>query len=265
MTDATTQPARATRILTLAGLAWLEARRTRLLWAALAVSALAVSVSLFARSLALTESVRLQISFLAPGARLGAVLLTCLHVLSSMLRESQDRVSDLLLSLELPRGEYLVGKLAGYLAVATAFAVFLGAPVLMVAYGPGAAIWLASLVLECWLVAAAALFCAVTLNHMLLGTAFVMALYLLCRTMTAIVLIATASPFRGEDLWHTGLAHALRGLSWLVPDLAAATRTAWLIDPGGVPSSVAAVMAQMAMGVGLFLGAAMVDLYRRNR
>lgn len=265
MTDTTTQPPRASRILALAGLAWLEARRTRLLWTALVISALAVSISLFARSLALTESARLQVSFLAPGARLCAVFLTCVHVVSSMLRESQDRVSDLLLSLDLPRGEYLVGKLAGYLAVSTAFAIALGAPVLTVAPLPGATVWLISLVLECWLVAAAALFCAVTWNHMLLGTTFVMGLYLLCRTMTAIVLIATASPFRGDDAWQLGLAHALRGLSWLLPDLAAATRTAWLIDPAGAPPAALAVLAQMGVGVGVFLGAAMVDLYRRNR
>jgi len=265
MTDATILSSRASRILALGSLAWLEARRTRLLWAALVISALAVAFSLFARSLALTESARLQVSFLAPGARLCAVFLTCLHVLASMLRESQDRVSDLLLSLDLPRGEYLVGKLAGYLAVSTAFAIALGAPVLLVAPGPGAAVWLVSLILECWLIAAAALFCAVTWNHMLLGTTFVMALYVLCRTMTAIVLIATASPFRGEDLWHAALADTLRGLSWLLPDLAAATRTAWLLDATAVPPAAAAVLAQMAVGVALFLGAAMVDLYRRNR
>lgn len=264
MTDATTRPSRASRILALAGLAWLEARRTRLLWAALAISALTVSISLFARSLALTESARLQLSFLAPGARLCAVFLTCLHVVSSMLRESQDRVSDLLLSLDLPRGDYLVGKLAGYLAVSAAFAVALGAPVLLVAPGPAAFVWVGSLILECWLVAAAALFCAVTWNHMLVGTTFVMALYALCRTMTAIVLIATASPFRGDDPWHTVLAHALRGLSWLLPDLAAATRTTWLLDPASAPPA-AAVVAQMIAGVAVFLGASMVDLYRRNR
>lgn len=265
MTDATTQPSRASRILALAGLAWLEARRTRLLWAALAISALALSISLFAQSLALTEGGRLQLSVLAPSARLCAVFLTCLHVASSMLRESQDRVSDLLLSLDFPRGDYVVGKLAGYLAVSTAFAVVLGAPVVMMAQTPSASIWLLSLVLECWLVTAAALFCAVTWNHMLLGTTFVMALYVLCRTLTAIVLIATASPFRGEGAWQTSLAQALRGLSWLLPDLAAATRTTWLLEPAGAPPAAAAVLAQMAVGIGVFLGAAMVDLYRRNR
>lgn len=265
MSDTTIRPLRSARISALAGLAWLEVRRTRLIWGAVIIAAVLLSGSLFARSLALTESARLQLSVLAPCARLLAVFLTCLHVLSSMVRESQDRVSDLLLSLDIARSEYLVAKLAGYLAVSTLFAVVLGAPTLMLAPPLAWVLWLASLILECGLVAAAALFCAVTWNQVLPGTTFVMGLYTLCRTITAIVLIATASPFRGDDPWQAGMAHALRGLSWLLPDLSSATRTAWLLDATTVTPAVGPIFAQMAVGIGMFLGAAMIDLYRRNR
>ncbi len=242
----------------------IEARRTRLVWAAVLLSAILLAFSLFARSLALTESDRLQLAFLAPAIRICAVFVTCLHVLSSMLRESQDKVTDLLLSVDLERAEYLLGKLLGYMTVATVFALVLAAPVLAwAAPGPGLA-WIASLVLECWMVSASAVFCAVTWSHLMVGTAFVLGLYVLSRSMAAIVLIATASPFRTDDWSMTLLADALHAMSWLLPDLSIATRTAWLVGQPPGPSDLGLVAVQTLLATIVFAAAGLTDLYRRN-
>lgn len=263
MADATTAH-RIRRVRAIAAFTLIEARRTRLLWAAVLLAAILVASSVFARSLALTESGRLQIAFLAPAIRACAVFVTCLHVLSSMLREAQDKVTDLLLSVDLERGEYLLGKLLGYMAVSTMFSVVLASPLLAwTAPGQGLA-WISSLVLECWMVSAAAVFCAVTWSHVIVGTAFVLGLYLLSRSMAAIVLIATASPFRTDDWSATLLAEALRALSWLLPDLSMATRTAWLVGQAPTASELGVVAIQIVVALGVFAAAGLTDLYRRN-
>lgn len=263
MADATTA-ARFRRVRAIAAFTLIEARRTRLVWAALLLSAVLLAFSLFARSLALTESDRLQVAFLAPAIRICAVFVTCLHALSSMLRESQDKVTDLLLSVDLERGEYLLGKLLGYMTVASVFALVLAVPLLAwTAPGPWLT-WIASLVLECWMVSAAAVFCAVTWSHLMVGTAFVLGLYLLSRSMAAIVLIATASPFRTDDWSMTLLADALRAMSWLLPDLSMATRTAWLVGQAPGAQELWVVVGQTLVAIVVFAAAGLTDLYRRN-
>ena len=252
------------RVSVIAGMALTEARRNRLPWIVLAMAAVVLASSLFARSLALTESARLQVALLASFARVAAAFVVCLHVIGSALREQQDRITDYLLSVDLPRGVYLAGKAAGYMMVALAVAIVFWMPV--AAYAPGVPVfaWLLSLVLELWIVAASAVFCAVTLNHFLLGTAFVMGLYVLSRTMSSLVLIATASPFLTTDATQQALAAVLRGIALLLPDLERFTRSGWLAGSPPDAAVLLSISLEAMTYIVLLLAAALVDLYRKN-
>lgn len=110
------------KVLAIARFTLLEALRTRLPWLMLAVLGGMLLASLLVQQLAITETRRLQMGFLAAGARLGTVFVLTLHVAGSMVREFNDKGVDLLLSLDLPRSGYYLGKLAGYVGIALAMA-----------------------------------------------------------------------------------------------------------------------------------------------
>jgi hypothetical protein len=255
---------RARRVVAVASLVWVEARRTRLPWIAVGLALALAAISVFARSLALTESARLQLAFLAPLVRVTTVVVVCLHVLGSTLREAQDGNTAYLLATDLPRTEYLLGKALGHLGAAGLMAGLLGLPLLLFAPPPGAVAWLASLMLEAGIVVAAALFCALTLRQLMLGAAFVMGLYLLARAMAAIRLIAAASPFAGPGSTHELLSPVLSAVALLLPGLDRFTQTAWLL--GAMPDAAALLRIglEAVIYVMLLLAAAMVDFHRRN-
>lgn len=261
---ATTSTSNAQRILAIAGFAWVEARRTRLLWIALLIAGLLLAGSAFARSLAVTEGARLQIAFLAAAVRLSAVFVACLYVLASMLREVQDKGTDLMLSLDLPRAAYLLGKAGGYAGVSAALCIILWLPIAFVApLGPAVA-WLLSLVVETWVVVAAALFCAVTLNQLMPGATFVLAFYGLCRALSSILLMATASPFNRTAWTDDVLRAGIKAAYHLLPGLDRFSQTGWLTDTAPSAIQIAGLGVEAALYVTVLLGAALVDLYRKN-
>lgn len=251
-------------MLALAAAAVLEARRTRLAWFAGGLALLLLSGSLFARSLALTEAHRLQLALLAPAVRLAAVGAVCLHVLASLVREAQDRTTEYLLAVDLSRTEYLLGKALGYLAVATLACTVLWLPLAALAPWPAALAWLASLVLECWIVAAAALFCAVSLRQVLAGAGFVLGAYLLARWLAAVQLTARASPFTQPGPLQDALEWLLQGLALLLPGLDRFTPTAWLLEAAPGPDRLAGLALEAMISSAVLLAAALVDLYRRE-
>lgn len=252
------------RIVAIAGMAWLEARRTRLPWLVLGLATAALLASVFARSLTITEGARVQTAFLAAGCRFAAIFVIGLHVLASQLREGQDRVTELLLSLDLNRIEYLAGRALGHMGVAAAIAVVFWLPLAWIApTGPGLA-WLASLVLEAWVVVAAALFAATSMTQLMPAATFVFALYLLARSVSTIVLVATATPFVESGWSHELFGGVLRGLALVLPDLARFTQADWLLGHPPTAGLVAMLAVQALLYVALLLAAAAIDLYRKN-
>jgi Cu-processing system permease protein len=252
------------RIGVIAGMAWLEARRTRLPWFAAGTACVLLLASWFGSSLTITESTRAQTAFLAAGCRMAAIFFLCLHTVGSQVREAQDRGTELLLSLDLSRAHYLAGRAIGLMGVAAATCTVFWVPVAIVAPSGAAVAWLASLILESWIVVAACLFAAVSMAGVLPAAAFALGLYVLARSIGAVVLIATASPFVTQG-WSDQVAGAItQGLSLLLPDLARFTRVEWLVEaPPGI-ADLAALGTQGAASVAVLLAAAAFDLYRKN-
>lgn len=248
----------------IAAFTWLEAIRTRLPWIVIGMAALLFAASLFVRSLALTESVRIQLGFLSATLRFATVFVVCLHVLGSMLREAQDRGTELLLSIDITRFEYLAGKMLGYTVVALAISAAFAAPIVFVAPFPDGLKWFLSLVLEAWIIVAAALFCVITFNQLMVAATFVLAFYLLSRAIASVVLISSASILDTGGASHDLLATGVKCLAAILPGLDEFTRTAWLLEePVGWPT-LARLAGQAAIYVLLLSAAALFDLYRKN-
>lgn len=241
----------------------LEAWRNRLALTVAVAVGLLFLLSVFVRELAITESTRLQTAVLASALRIASVFLVALYILNGLTREFNDKVVELLLSLDLPRPAYVLGKFLGYAVVAAAIAFIATIPVALLAPPGAALLWGCSLALELLLVSAIAVFCITTFTQLLSGAAFVAAFYLLARSISAIQLMSTSNLVAdGEAARKVGewLANAM---AFVLPRLDTFTQTAWLL-PEGSPGGFGAIALQSAIYVSLLLAAAMFDLYRKN-
>jgi ABC-type transport system involved in multi-copper enzyme maturation permease subunit len=262
--DCRLMPAVLSKVLTIARFTLLEAVRTRLLWIVLVILALLFLGSLFVQHVAVTESMRIQTGFLAASARMAAVFVLSLHVAGSMVREFNDKGVELLLSLALPRAGYYLGKFLGFAGIAAIIAALTTLSLGMLAPGQGLILWGLSLTLELILVAALALFCVITFAQIMPAISFVIAFYLLARSISAVRLLSTSQLLAPSDWSNRAIAHLADVLGWLLPDLDRFASTAWLVDHSGTLGDVCLNAVQTLIYGSLLLGAGLFDLYRRN-
>src|SRR3989304_5921012 len=101
-------------IFTLAGFTLLEAARNRLFWLAATVVGVALGLAQFLNQVAITESLEIQVALLAALLRVAAVFIVATFIITSMVREANDKVTELMLSQPAPRSSYFLGNFAGY-------------------------------------------------------------------------------------------------------------------------------------------------------
>lgn len=247
----------------LARLCLVEARRGGLPWLALASLLAAVSLAGFLSEVAITESRSLQLSVLAAVLRAAAVFLVAAQVAASTLRELNDKGMELMLSLPLGRSSHYLGRLAGFCASAVALAALFSAALLPWAAPGAVALWGASLACEAALVAAAALFFAMTLAQLVPAIAATVGLYLLARSIAAIQAIA-AGPLAADSLVTRIAGLAVDGVALLLPRLDAVTRTEWLLYEPPAAGTYALALGGLALYGVLLVAAGLFDFHRRN-
>ena len=168
-----------------------------------------------------------------------------------------------MLSLDLPRSNYLAGKFLGYAGVCLCCGLIVALPLLFVSDSGSVLVWTYTLVLELWIVAAFALFCMTTFSQLLPAATFVLAFYLLARSIDAIQLISTST--LAQPGWVTEFGALLADtIALVMPGLDTFTQTAWLIDTPINSLPVTAATGQAVVYIFLLLLAAMFDLHRKN-
>jgi ABC-type transport system involved in multi-copper enzyme maturation permease subunit len=252
------------RIATIARYTVLEAARTRLAALVLGVLVLLLAASFFVQSLAVIEGARFQAGFYAAGMRLACVFIAALYVLVSVTREQNDKGFDVLLALDLPRSHYVLGKLSGFAGIAAVMALAAALPLLLLAPPVSTLQWSISLGFELAVVAALALFCVLTFSQLTLAASFVLAFYVLARTITAIRLMA-AHPLAGDGTVAQQAAQfMIETLALLMPAFDHWTRTAWLVNEAAPWSAILQIAGAGVLYVALLAAAAMFDFYRKN-
>ena len=108
---------------------------------ALTMLAVIAGAGYFIEQLAITESARMRVVFAAAATRDAMVFVLTLHVLSSMVREFNDKVMELILSRPLRRSSYFFGKLAGYSLVGIVLALLFSLPLALFAPLKGLGFW----------------------------------------------------------------------------------------------------------------------------
>jgi ABC-type Na+ efflux pump permease subunit len=251
------------RIATIARYTLLEAARTRLPLLVLVVLLVLLGASVFVEAISVTEGARIQTGFYAAGARLAAVFIAGAFVLVSVTRELDDKGMDVLLALDLPRSHYILGKLAGFTAIAALIAVAAALPLAWLA-GPPALQWTLSLGLELAIVVALALFCVVTFSQLMPAASFILAFYLLARALTAIRLMGAHPLIDADTASHEVIRFLVEGLALVMPALDAWTQTAWLVNEPSSWSALIQLAGQSVLYVALLAAATMFDFHRRN-
>ena len=247
----------------LARLVLVEARRGGLPWLAAGSVALALGLAAFLSQVAITEARSLQIAVVAAALRACAMFLVATQVSASVMREVNDKGLELMLSLPLPRASHYLGRLAGFAAVAAALALVFALPLLAWASPGAVALWAVSLALEGVLVAAAALFFAMTLAQPVPAIAATAGLYLLARSMAAIQAIA-AGPLVEPSLAQQAARFCVDAVAWLLPRLDLVTRSDWLLYGPPPAAGFAAAMGALLVSIAVLGAAGLFDFYRRS-
>ena len=241
----------------------LEALRNRLMWLFLFIALVGIGLSGFLNELAITESRQIQVALLAAFLRFAAVFLIAAFVVTSMVREFNDKGLELVLALPLPRAGYLLGKVAGFAALSMVPALLFG--LLTAFFSPPlqAMLWTISLIGELWIVATFSLLCVLTFNQIMAALSAVIAFYMLARSLTALQLIGH-SPMMNDSLSQHFINYGISGVSALLPHLDQFTRTEWLVYHSGTWELLSPLLLQTLIYLVLLAGASLFDLYRKN-
>ena len=250
-------------MLTIAYFTLLEAIRCRLLIAVIAFVAAAFILAEFLGELSITEARQVQAAVIASLLRVFSICATCLFVISSVLRELDDKGLELVLSLPLPRHAYLFGKLTGFAGFSLCVAILAALPLFL--YAPAAAVgcWMLSLFCEQLLLAAFSLLCLLAFANISLAFTSAMAFYLLSRSTEALRLLSADPVLTPDPVSQDFMNIAVNALALLLPDLHAFTRSAWLaygVDAGALGT----VLIQTLVYLPVLLSAGLFDLYRKN-
>jgi ABC-type transport system involved in multi-copper enzyme maturation permease subunit len=252
------------RIATIARYTILEAVRTRLPLLTVILVAGLLAASFFVREIAIAESGRFQTAFYAAAARFAVVFVAALYAIASISREFQDKGLDVALALDLPRSHYIVGKLAGFLAIAAALACAVALPLVALAGWEAVAAWSISLAFELAIVLALSVFCVVTFNQLMPAASFVIAFYLFARALTAMRLIGANPIADAASLSHRVMTGLVEALALVIPALDEWTRTAWLVDGVAPWGAILQIGARSALFVVILGAAAVFDMHRKN-
>lgn len=251
------------RVAVLAAYGFSEAMRSRLLWLLLVILLLGIGLVQFLGALAITDTRAIQAGLLGSLLRLCAVFVVALFVVTSMVREMNDKLTELFLATDVPRAVYLFGRLAGYALFALLAAALFCLPLLFLAPIGQVVIWGLSLLGELLLVAAASMLCALSFRQVTVGLTAVAGFYLLSRSMGAIQLLAQGGVLDAGDPLARAASVMVNAIAYLVPDLYRFTSSDWLVYPDGGWAVLAPVLLQTVVYGSLLCAAALFDLYRK--
>ena len=252
------------QIFTISKFTILESVRNRLLWLTLLVVAISFGLVEFIGDLAITEHRVTQVAVLAAFLRLSAVVIVTMFVVSSTIRELQDKTLEMILAMPLHRSSYYLGKLSGFVQVAFIIAAIFSGMLLLYASADQVLIWGISLVFELILVVALGLVMLFTFNQIPAAIAGVFIIYAAARTATSVYLMAKYPIISHTTFAQKFMDGFIELLTWLLPDLHRFTQTEWLAHGTGSIDLLAPVVGQTLIYLALLSAVALFDFYRKN-
>ena len=251
------------KLSTIAYYTFLEALRNRLFLLSLTGLVCLFGIAEFAGELAITETRQIQAALVANITRWFLVITCALFVITSMIRESNDKGLELILSLPVSKTSYYFGKYFGFISLALVI-LTLASPLLLLYSGPLAlAGWLFSLLCEIAIIIAVSMLCLFTFSNITVSFIAVLSFYILSRSIEAIQLLSV-SPILESDSYSQQFMNLLvNAIAWVLPDLDAFTRSDWLVY-GITSTALVFVFIQTVIYLAILFAAGLFDLYRKE-
>ena len=238
--------------------------RNRLLWLSLLVVVISFGLVEFIGDLAITEHRVTQVAVLGAFLRLSAVIIVTMFVVSSTVRELQDKTLEMILAMPIHRSSYYLGKLTGFIHVSAIIATIFSTMLLLYASADQVLIWGISLFFELILVVALGLVMLFTFNQIPAAITGVFVIYAAARSATSIYLMSKYPIISHNTISQKFMDGFVELLTWLLPDLHRFTQTEWLAYSTGSFSLLMPVIGQSIIYL-IFLSAiALFDFYRKN-
>ena len=253
-----------TQILTIARYTIIESLRNRLLLLTFLVIGISFALVEFIGDLAITEHRVTQVAILAAFLRISAVVMVTLFVVSSTVRELQDKTLEMILAMPIRRGSYYLGKLIGYFYIALLVSIIFSALLLLYADDEQVFIWMISLFLELILVVALSLVMLFTFNQVPSALTAVFIIYGASRIVTSIFLMAKFPIIAHTSMAQQFMDGIIELMTWLLPDLHRFTQTEWLTYNTADWATLLPLLGQTAVYLVFLSFIALFDFYRKN-
>ncbi len=252
------------QILTISKFTVIESLRNRLLLLSMLVIGISFGLVEFIGDLAITEHRVTQVAILAAFLRMSAVVITTLFVVSSTIRELNDKTLEMILAMPIHRASYYLGKLVGYLQVAALISIIFATLLFLYADAEQVFIWAISLFFELVLVVALSLVMLFTFNQVPSALAGVFIIYGASRIATSIFLMSKYPIITHTSMSQQFMEGFTEFLTWLLPDLHRFTQTTWLAYNTAEWSVLLPLFAQTVIYLVFLSFIALFDLYRKN-
>lgn len=240
-----------------------EATQNRLFILTLIGLVCLLGIAEFAGDLAITETRQFQVSLLASIGRWFLIITVTLFVITSMIREFNDKGSELILSLPVSKQTYYFGKFLGYFFLAVTIALSLSILMLLYSGTTPLVFWLISLICEATIVMALSMLCLFTFNNITIAFISAISFYILSRSIDAIQLISISPILESQSYSQEFMTSLVSLVAFVLPDLGRFTRTDWLVYGIGA-NEIGFVLAQTAIYLTLLICAGLFDLSRRE-
>ena len=253
-----------TQILTIAHYTIIESLRNRLLLLSFLVIGISFALVEFIGDLAITEHRVTQVAILAAFLRISAVVMVTLFVVSSTVRELQDKTLEMILAMPIRRGNYYLGKLIGYFYIALLVSIIFSVLLLLYADAEQVFIWMISLFLELILVVALSLVMLFTFNQVPSALTAVFIIYGASRIVTSIFLMAKFPVIAHTSMAQKFMDSVIELMTWLLPDLHRFTQTEWLAYNTAEWGVLLPLFGQTMVYLIFLSFIALFDFYRKN-
>ena len=249
---------------TIARYTFLEAIRDRLFILLIVGLICAFGLTEFLAELAIIESREIRLSLLGSGLRLFAIVITGLFVITSMVREMNDKGPELVLSQPVPRSSYFFGKLAGFALICLVLVCLITMELAIYSATATLILWSISLFCENLIIIALSILCVFTFSSTTLAFSIVFGFYLLARNIEVIQLISRSPILETNTVSQNVIAVLIDGIAYLLPNFNAFTKTEWLVYQGAGYAELVVIIGQTSIYIIFISGAALFDLYRKE-
>lgn len=253
----------AAMMLTFATYSVREMINNRLLWLVLAFAVMGMAIASFVAEVAVTEHLEVQLAFIAAAYRFCAVFVMMIFVVSTIVREFNDKCLELYLSMPVSRLIYFSGKCLGFILCGFILAGIFSLCLLLYADISKILVWGISLTFELAIIAVFAFFAVLTFNQQITSSVFITFFFYLLSRMTDTITLVSSSFILADSLGNVIIEFLLKVLFTVLPHFASFTKTDWLVY-GTDATVLGPLFVQSVIYCVLIGGMAMWDFVRKN-